>query len=169
MNGQNFRIDVLIIQLQDIVTTSWWKKIKTFFEDAAVLFLFILLLMNFSDFKTHLITAWKWSRESLAWGCKVVGIGQHTLTPLVYPNKHSLPPSGSRGYRQNPSQLPLPRVFNTAQPALRTFKPVATQDTHAHVHTHIHTHSHAHTQGISHTSSRVRKENVREGSAETSG
>lgn len=57
MNGQNFRIDVLIIQLQDIVTTSWWKKIKKIFEDAAVLFLFILLLMNFSDFKTHLITA----------------------------------------------------------------------------------------------------------------
>lgn len=146
------------------------EKINSFFlRMQQFCFFFVFLLMNFSDFKTHLITAWKWSRESLAWGCKVVGIGQHTLTPLVYPNKHSLPPSGSRGYRQNPSQLPLPRVFNTAQPALRTFKPVATQDTHAHVHTHIHTHSHAHTQGISHTSSRVRKENVREGSAEASG
>lgn len=33
------------------------KNKQFFFEDAAVLFLFIFLLMNFSDFKTHLITA----------------------------------------------------------------------------------------------------------------
>lgn len=66
----------------------------------------------------------------------MVGIGKRTLTPLVYPNKHSLPSPRSRGYQLNPSQLPLPRVFNMAQPALRTFKPVATQDTHAHTHTH---------------------------------
>lgn len=85
--------------------------------------------------------------ESVVWECKVVGIGQRTRTPLVYPNKHSRPPPGCRGYQLNPSQLPLPRVFNTTQPALCTFKPVATQDTHAHVDTHTHwqTHVRAHT------------------------
>lgn len=88
------------------------------------------------NFETHLISIWQWSRESPQWGCKVLWIGQHTLTPLIYPNKHS-------------SSLPLvPGVITETlhrSPAQPLTQP-SLLSVHLHQRQHrIHTHTHMHT------------------------
>lgn len=98
-----------------------------------------------SSFETHLISIWQWSRESVQCGCKVLWIGQHTLTPLIYPNKHSSSLPLDRGVitetlRCSPAQT-LTAAFNTAQPAFWAFASEATQDTHSHTLAHTHNHS----------------------------
>lgn len=121
----------------------------------------------FQDFETRLISAWKWSRESPKWGCKVVWIGQCTLTPLIYPNKHSLSlPPWIQGLSSKPFAAP-PCPQSLTRPSLLC---VHSNHWQHRIRTHTHSRTHTHTQsGILHTRFRIRKQNVREGSAEASG
>lgn len=111
-----------------------------------LLFFFKLLSICFRKLKTskgasclpgfwNLINSSK--QKVLSEGVKCAWIGQRTLTPLIYPNKHSfsLPPSASRGYRTNPSLLPCPEPLTQPSRLLSLhLQPEATQDTHSHTH-----------------------------------
>lgn len=96
-------------------------------------------------------------------------IGQRTLTPLIYPNKHSLSlPPWIQGLSPKPFVAP-PCPEPLTRPSLLCVHLNHWQHrirTHTHTLTYAHTHTHT---GISHTRFRIRKQNVREGSAEASG
>lgn len=100
-------------------------------------------------------------QKVLSEGVKCAWIGQRTLTPLIYPNKHSfsLPPLSFQGLSHKSSTAPLPRTFNTAQPA--AFSAFTTRGDTGYTLTH--------TRNQIAGWVRLRKQHVREGSAEASG
>lgn len=106
--------------------------------------------------------------EKAYWQRNVSSSGQHSLTPVIFSNKHSSPlPLIPGVIRESSLLLRCPEeekkkkktaVFNTAQSVLVALTLWARQDTHSHT-----------LSIISQSGVGVRKQNVREGSAEASG